>query len=305
MQTFLRSSAIALSLSALMLAGTSVLAKDEFPADAIERDNAVLLGAKSHWQLDKGPNRCRLARTFGSKAEPHILLLSQDAPVGLVSVTFAGPEISRFSGTKRLYLGIEGNKPMALLDRFSVGDFEGYGTAIIPPPQYLGRGDIDSESEAPTRGPAGIDLEKASSAERIVLRRGSKVLSFETGTLRPALAAMNECTSQLLSSWGLNAEKHQDYKPPVWENQKAIVARIVKEYPSRAERRGEQGIFHMRMVVEIDGTISNCVLNAETRTEELASPACRMMENARFSPAIDANGDPMRSFFSTTISYVM
>ena len=90
---------------------------------------------------------------------------------------------------------------------------------------------------------------------------------------------------------------------PVWSNESAIVRRIVDEYPDDALRSGEQGIFRMRVIVEEDGTVSDCHLEKSTQTDRLESPACRAMMRAEFEPARDAEGNAMRSFYATTITY--
>jgi TonB family protein len=61
----------------------------------------------------------------------------------------------------------------------------------------------------------------------------------------------------------------------------------------------------MRVVVSTQGTVEDCVILKATNTDRLDSPACRAMLNARFEPALDAAGQPMRSFHAESIVYQM
>ena len=60
----------------------------------------------------------------------------------------------------------------------------------------------------------------------------------------------------------------------------------------------------MRVIVSEDGKVEKCSIDAST-TNELDSPACREMERAEFEPALDAQGEPFRSYYATTITYMM
>jgi len=64
-------------------------------------------------------------------------------------------------------------------------------------------------------------------------------------------------------------------------------------------------MFHMRLIVNEQGEMEECFMSAATTTEKLESPACTEFENAEFSPALDTNGEPMRSYYATRITYVI
>ncbi len=84
-----------------------------------------------------------------------------------------------------------------------------------------------------------------------------------------------------------------------------VVRRIQDAYPSRARNRGEQGLVRMRVIVSPEGTVENCTIIKATEADNLESPACRAMLGAQFSPALDAAGQPMRSYYVTRITYQM
>ena len=199
---------------------------------------------------------------------------------------------------------MERDKPMKVLNLFNHGSVEQVGSAVIIGNFSIGDSDA-GEGEEPVLASAGIDLAVAETVDRIVLQKGKHVISFETGSMMPPFQALNVCTSDLLREWGLDPEQHKSYVRPSWENSKKIVRRIQDAYPRKALMSREQGIFRMRVIVEQDGSVSDCHLEKSTETEKLESPACKEMRSAKFDPARDSAGNPMRSFYATTITYAI
>jgi len=240
---------------------------------------------------------------FGPDDNSHLLFFEQGAPGSAFGVSLAGPEISRFRNANRIYIGMERDEPVAENTDFNRGDIESVGPAIIITTLSIGS-DEEPSALSPLRG-AGINLEEAGTIDRVVMRRGRHILSFETGDMMPPFQALNTCTQDLLRDWGLDPEQHAAYIRPRWINEDAIVQRIADQYPRRARAFGEQAIFRMRAIVETDGSVSDCHLENSTETRRLESPACREMMDAQFEPARDAQGNPMRSFYGTSITYRM
>jgi TonB family protein len=127
---------------------------------------------------------------------------------------------------------------------------------------------------------------------------------LETGALDAAFKVLNQCTFDLLRDWGLDPERHLTAQSkPRWVNEAALVRKIVASYPRDALVQGEQAILRMRVIVSAEGTVESCTLIKATNTIKLDSPACEVMQRAQFEPARDANGQPFRSLFATSITY--
>lgn len=284
----------------LTLAGQTPLAAEDYPNALAAEDDAVKLEPLAPWNIDYGQNRCRLARWFGTEDDVHMVMLEQAAPGTSFGLSLAGKEIRRFHSSDSIFLGLRGDRPMDERERFGRGSIDQVGKAII-----LSRVSIGSSSNEQGLRNAGVDLEKAATVDRIVVERRGRVLSFETGNMREPVAALNARTSNLLSEWGLDAEQHKAYVPPSWINEDAVTRRIVDQYPRQALNRGEQAIFRLRAIVEVDGSVSDCFIEESTRVERLESPACKEMRKAQFEPARSADGSPMRSYYATSITYAI
>lgn len=285
------------SAIALTMVAPPAHANEDYPDEVASRDGAVVLTPTSSWNLNYADTKCQLSRLFGDDDDQHILIFEQSAPQGWVGLILAGDKIKRFQNSSRLYIGLEGNEPMERRERYGSGDFADFGPAVVFASVAI--------SEPRNPGVLGLELIETASINRVVLRKGSRVLSFETGNMAEPFQAMNQCTTDLLASWGLSPEAHKVFYRPRWKNEAEIVRRIGNRYPKSALRDGEQAFFRMRVIVEPDGSVSDCVLEETTAADQLNSPACSEMMKAEFEPARGGDGKPIRSYYATSVSYMI
>ena len=264
-------------------------------------DRVEQLVPSSEWNIDFGEDYCRLARTFKSGDDDYLLFFEQSGPDTGFGMTLAGPRIRQFRQIITR-LKLEEDEPFIQVSD-QPGEVVGFGPAAI-----FSRIEINDESEGEPDGALRtlpqIDLAEASTIKRVQFGHGGFALSFETGDMGPPLQALNVCAADFVRAWGLDQEKHQAFtRMARWTNEREISREIEKYYTRAALNRGEQAIIRMRVIVEADGSVSNCKLFESTETERLESKACEEMEDAVFEPALDAVGEPMRSFYTTNIIY--
>lgn len=275
-------------------------------AQAQAGKNITRLDPISEWNIDYGDNRCRLLRVFGPKEDRHVLFFVQSSPGSSFSMTLAGPEVKLFANSRRAYMGLREDVIMRKLDRAGRGTVNGFGPAMILSSFALGRTADETQTDTTRKmRSAGIDLGKAESAERVTLKLNRRVLSFETGPMKAPFEALNACTSSMMADWGLDAERHQGYHPAQLTNGKAVARAVANKYPRKALSKGESAIFQIRLIIEPDGKVSNCHLEQNTIANSLdGAPACDItMATAEFTPARDADGETMRSFYTTSVTY--
>lgn len=285
------------ALAALTVASPA-LADDQYPAEVAQ--DAERLEPLSPWGLDYAEGNCRLARIFGTEDDRHVLMIDQAWPSDAFSLTLAGSSFRRYQRGDRAYVGLQRDVPMRRIELPPTGDLGDFGPAII----------MTTIDVSPSRGDPSPDLRRAglepaegAKIDRILIERANKALSFETGNLEEAFVALNNCTEDLLTEWGLDPAAHRSFAPVKWLNESDIVKRVVRNYPQNALNRGEQAIFRLRVLVDETGAVTDCAIGEATEADNLESPACEEMQAARFEPARDATGQPMRSFYATTIRY--
>lgn len=276
------------------------------PAQAAESAREpIRLAPSSKWNADYAEKKCRLARVFGEGDEQHVLFFEQGGPDNRFGFSVAGPELKRFNRPSKITIEFGSLGPSQDV-RPMVGDLETVGHALIYPGLGLTNEPRSDNEESETRilSSVLIDTDLAGEAESVTIRQGKRSIVFETGNLAAPMKVLNHCSVDLVRAWGLDPEKHRDMlRMPIWQNQEAVTKRIVDRYPSRALRRGEQGVIRMRAIVDAGGNVTSCEMVEATRTSALESPACREMRGARFDPALDAQGNPMPSYHLATIVY--
>ncbi|RNJ64250.1 MAG: energy transducer TonB [Porphyrobacter sp. IPPAS B-1204] len=266
----------------------------------------VVLKPSSQWNVDFAVDSCRLVRLFGEGENRHFLSFQQYSPGKGFGLTIAGPGFKKFRSLAKTMISFHDAQAPRETTPFT-GTVDEFGTGLIyanlgieeEPPQ-----DDADPAPPPRPGVPMLDLAQGKQVQFIALRQGKQEVRLETGSLDKAFAVLNQCTLDLVRDWGLDPDRHVTAQTrPRWTNQEVVVRRISREYPSEAARIGEQGIMRMRVIVSAEGMVESCKILKSTQTEELESPACKMMKHARFDPALDAAGVPFRSYFVTSITY--
>ncbi|MBD3763119.1 energy transducer TonB [Rhizorhabdus sp.] len=283
----------------LALAALSAL----FAAPA--RAEPVSIAPSSPWNVDFAPEKCRLARLFGEGENRHLVFFEQYWPSETFGLTVAGPSFKRFGSRQRTELSFSAAQKPMRTEPFK-GTIGEYGDGLIYSTISLteaGEDDRSERNELVTRVPQ-LDLAAAAASEFVSLRQRGKEIRLLTGPLDAAFAVLNRCSLDLIGDWGLDIEKHRNAQRLArWTNPDAVVRKIVANYPRGALNDGEQGIMRMRVLVSTEGRVEDCIIINATTADRLESPACKAMLEARFEPALDAEGKPMRSYFAESVVY--
>ncbi len=273
-----------------------------FTSDARADRGPVVLSPSSQWNVDFAPTKCRLARMFGEGEDQHFLFFEQYYPSAFAGLTVAGPALSRFRSRARTSLSFYDGQDVMRTEPFT-GEVDGFGNAVIYSNVNLESGTDGADEDDETRAIAQLDTEFAAQSQYVMLRQGSKLVRFDTGSLAEAFAVLNTCTQDMVRDWGLDVDQHLTAtRAPQWLNQQSVVTRLQRSYPSGALNRGQQAIIRLRVIVDAAGKVEQCKTDAAT-DNPLESPACREMERAEFAPALDANGQPFRSYYASSIIY--
>lgn len=266
----------------------------------------VVLKPDSPWNVDFAEDKCRLTRTFGDGANRHFLAFQQYWPAKDAGLTVAGPAFEKFRSLQRTDVRFfEAQQPLRTTP--FTGTVGEYGRGVIYSSIRIAGGEpdaVNTPDEAVSGGIPQLDPAEGDRVAFVDLKQGGRAVRLETGPLGEAFKVLNQCTLDLLRDWGLDPEQHLTATSlPRWINQAALTRKIVADYPSSAYSQGEQAIMRMRVIVSEQGTVENCTILKATDTDRLESPACRVMQGARFEPARDAQGQPFRSLYVTSITY--
>lgn len=264
----------------------------------------VVLTPSSPWNVDFGENKCRLARFFGEGDDRHILSFEQYWPERRLGLMAAGRSFKPFDSGGDTDLQFFAAQTPMRTQPFT-GTAMGYGTAVIYSSINLATGTaFEADAPVPARRMPQLDTDLAAQVEFVGLKQGKREVRLVSGSLRDAFKVLNQCTEDLVASWGLDIAQHRTMtRMPLWTNAEAISRRIQESYPLQALVQGEQAILRMRVIVSETGAVESCVLIEATAASNFDSPACERMKRAIFESALDAAGKPMRSYYATSITY--
>ncbi|MFN9633588.1 MAG: TonB family protein [Erythrobacteraceae bacterium] len=286
----------------------AVLALATLPAlvAAPAQAEPVVVQPSSPWNDDFAEDKCRLSRLFGEGESQHMLAFQQYWPAETAGLTVAGPAFERFRSPQRTDVRFfEGQEP--LRTRPFTGSVEQFGSGVIYSSIRITEAEPTDTNEVDEPRSGGIPQLNATEGDLVqfvALKQGGREVRLETGPLGEAFKVLNQCTLDLLRDWGLDPDKHVTATSlPRWTNQAALTRKIIANYPTGALAQGEQAIMRMRVIVSAEGMVESCTILKATNTTRLESPACEVMQGARFEPARDASGQPFRSLYATSITY--
>ena len=137
----------------------------------------------------------------------------------------------------------------------------------------------------------------ADTANSIYVDKGfSQSFELQTGGLKKPMEAMQDCLDNLLSSWGLDAERHANAARAVFfANRNEIASQI--EYPDAALREGVGEKLAIRLDISAQGEVTDCHTPLSLSIDDFREETCSLLKkHGKFEPALDAEMTPIPSF---------
>lgn len=246
------------------------------------------------WTVETLSNECLLVRPYGSPKKPLFLALSQ-APMGggfHFTVLYGSRWTALKSGIAQISFDNEAPIEAA------------YGARLLR--------STSKQIEVDTLRSVVIDTEEES--ERIGKNAGSVSFAIRgefTGTFAlpehdQALAALNDCATALGVRWGYPIAEQQRLAKSANHPGGLQSLFSADDYPQRAVMFGERGRARIRIKVTDKGETSDCAVLASTGSPDLDRATCDVIRRkARFSPALDHDGKPIRSVVVTTVYWIL
>lgn len=301
-----KSVAAACALAAVLMAG-AVSAGDDPP---------LVLNPTSQWHLDYADDSCRLLRGFGEGENKSVVLIERYEPGDSFFMVVGGKPLDASRNADSVFRFGPGGYEYD--GSSQVGDFGDYSPAVmasgmflIAPPDFRegDREDFDLEELALDTDPFEHEIspeQEAAISWLEVQRGGNRAVRFELGSMGPPMAAMRKCTNELLTHWGIDLEAHKGLTRPAVPTTSPVRWVRSSDYPAGLMRRGAQGIVQFRLSVGADGEPTQCHIQKSTRPEGFDKAVCEaLMRRAQFEPALDAQGQPIASYWRNTVRFEM
>ena len=283
------------------------------------QEAALVFERDGPWSLDAGEDSCRLARSFARGEDTLALALERNRADNMVRLVLVSDVIRTFRTANQIgysYLP-DGAQRTAFYARSETPDGTPYfnlGNAFVGPDPFAsfaagaGAGGPSPRNTSGDTGDVTIppydraaEREYAAGITGISLGEGLlQPIRIETGSLGGAIEALQACTDDLLRSWGLDWEAHQ-----TMTRRAAPIGPAYEWIPRTAVTFADTGKFvgannPFRVMVDATGKPTSCHVHWPTLDARQNEAVCEgIMANGAFTPALDANGEPMASYWMT------
>jgi len=269
------------------------------------------LAPSSQWVVDYADDSCSLARKFGDGDRQVTLFFDQFEPGDTFSLTMVGKalvprgdessalvqfgpnekpqDVSVLAGTSRdtpmiIVQGLQRIAPGTAAEKAALKKTADNAPPVVVPP-------------------IGAAREKAATWFQV-----GKALPFDlvldTGPMDEPLAALRTCSWDMVRSWGLDVEQQKQRSMKPYPKTPSRDWFSDNDYPAGMLRDGNQAIVNFWLLINETGKATSCRIQASTRPKEFDDVVCKVvMRHARFHPALDAQGKPIRSFWRQTVTF--
>ena len=268
----------------------------------------VTLAPSSKWAISFDDEGCRLARIFGEGDDQTTMVMIRSRPGSSGDhMVIAGRPVGNIQERHGVEVGfgpgtdINETRPY----RGSLGEIEPaliFSSVSIRPERKASQSDQSKEDQAALRA------ESRKLADRVIymtVADRSDELRFDFGSMKDVNTVMDDCANGLIEGWGLDAEKHASaMREPVPLNAEDWIRS--SDYPRDMRRAGQPAIINVRMIVDADGSPTECHIQSTTRPKAFDDAVCSsILKRASFDPALDAAGKPMKSFYQTRVHFMV
>lgn len=281
------------------------------PLTAQARDETSVFRPSGNWTADYGDDYCRLIRTFTDGRRELSLALERFQPGARVRLIVVGEGMRPFRGADLIgYQFQGGGSGQAGFARSETADGKAYvsldSVTLAQPAAFISRA-TDAAASSPMYSRAD-EQAAARAITGFVLNEGLvSPVRVETGSLGAPIEALQACADDLLTVWGLDAEKHRTMSamPILNPIPDGVLPRGAVPLGESYRLRGgglqtlelvDSGANQVRLLVGADGAVTDCAIISPSLAQTVNDQICSLAtQRASFQPARDLAGQPMAS----------
>lgn len=227
------------------------------------------------WVVDYGEAQCLALREYG-RAEDPLTFAIRPAPNG---------------ETYELVLGRKGVGPKFAEELKGTVNF-GQGPPIKA--WLLHYGTKAPKVELYTFRISAVEMAQARATDSVTLHsKGSPDVTFSLANMPALLKSLEECTADLKRYWNMDGDTGKMAVPSKGDIRKVFTS---DDYPSEAMKRMQEGSAQFLLLIDEQGKVAGCHVLKASGIPALDGMGCQVIrERAKFTPAFDKRGKPIRS----------
>ena len=267
------------------------------PATALAQ--ARTLEPSGDWEFRAEDEYCRISRSFGSGSRQVSMYFYSYGPTGSYQVVLVGERLPRNTSkarTARLAWGDSEEPQPTMVINGALGDngtltFRTLGNRPAMPMTWYWSGDSDHR--------IGVPFDAA--AQQLVFSTSEmEETALQLGDMSAPLHQLADCELALLEDWGFDPGEFTTLaSQPELENGYEVLRYM--SWPTTLLLNRHSLFLHFRMTVDLEGQAQDCVLQAPAMDSREGRLLCRdFVRMARFTPATNAQGEPVEAMFRST-----
>ncbi|MGN6495720.1 MAG: energy transducer TonB [Tsuneonella sp.] len=275
------------------------------------RAEPLRLEPSSNWNVNYDEDSCRLARLFGSGDNEVLFYVDRYEPSDNLLLVVAGKPLTGGPQTRALLrFGPTGEQQRRPVQVGAVGK---YSPAGVTPPIRLA-GPVQEQGSGSASSPVRPKTRDQIAAEELAFAKGvtwlsvsefsSRDLVLELGDMAAPIAALQTCTRELVTHWGIDAEGNGSLTRPAGPKGNPAEWFSSNDYPTEMLREGMEGLVQFRVMVDQNGKPTGCHIQKSTRPQGFDDAVCKaLMEKGEFEPALDRAGQPVASYYHSAVRF--
>lgn len=261
----------------------------------------VPLARQGGWEINYDTDACHIFGRFGQGKDETILGITRYEPGNGFDLGLIGKPLQSRDPQTPIELGYGDASPS-----WEMGMAGQAGSAKVPmlniTSQRLDGWRPSSRDDMP---PTVTPAQEAAVRSITFKLRGSKRYRLETGSMAKPMEAMRACLADLMQSWGYDPAVQASLSRPLSPLSNPSMWFRTNDFPINAAMQGHNGLVQARMDVDADGKMAGCHVLRRTNPDEFADITCEVLsKRARFSPALDASGKPVKSFYMFKLHWI-
>ena len=263
----------------------------------------ISLARTSKWEIKYNPDSCQLLAGFGSSEQRVIFVLTREQPGDWFDLQLFGRPLKYGETDMPVELTFEPDGKPTKNRGISLTMSGGEKLPVVRLHGLRLDGWDDWKHPELIRP---VTPARESAITAIGFKpAGGKRYRLETGSMGAPMAAVRSCTDDLIKTWG--------YDPAVEASLQRRPAPIgspaswlrTEDYPTKSLAQGHNGLVRYRLDVDPAGMPIGCRVLYRTNPDEFADTTCKLLvQRARFAPALDGAGKPVKSFYTGDVRWM-
>ena len=269
---------------------------------AFAEKDPLSLAQQQKWTVNYDDDSCHLINVFGTGDEQLALRLTEYEPGDRFTLTLYGTSLASKVAGSPVKLAFSPQTVLRPYDSMS-GLSGKFPMVIIPDTlDFLDR--VFAPQLAP---PPPVTPDQEAAVTALAFQFGSKPpVRLELGSMAAPMRAMRACTTDLVKVWGLDPDAQAKLSRRATPKGSPGNWATTNDYPIEQLRKDQNGLVRFRLDIDELGHPAGCHIQLKLKAEDFNKLTCDLLiKRARFYPALDVNGRPVKSYYVNAIRWVI